>query len=159
QGKRMLIILDNCEHLVDACARMADKILRTVPNIGILASSREALGIAGEMIYRVPSLELPDIQHLPSVESLSEYEAIKLFIDRAVRAVPAFTATNENAPALAQICYRLDGIPLAIELAAVKVRVLSLEQIAMRLDDRFRLLIGGSRAALERHQTLRAAID
>lgn len=157
--KKLLVILDNCEHLIDACARMADKILRSAPDMRILASSREALGIGGEVTYHVPSLGMPDIHHLPSVETLSQYEAVKLFIDRAVSAVPSFAVTNDNAPALAQICDRLDGIPLAIELAAAKVRVLSLDQIARRLDDRFRLLTGGSRTALERHQTLRAAID
>jgi predicted ATPase/class 3 adenylate cyclase len=157
--KKILIVLDNCEHLVDACARMADRILHTALDTRILASSREALGIGGEATYRVPSLELPDISNLPTVESLSQYEAVKLFIDRAMSAVPTFTVTNSNAPAVAQVCHRLDGIPLAIELAAAKLRVLSVEQIAKRLDDRFRLLTGGSRTALERHQTLRAAID
>ena len=157
--KKMLILLDNCEHLVDACAHMADRILHAAPDVRILASSREALGIGGEVTYRVPSLDLPDIGHLPSVESMSQYEAVKLFIDRARAAVTTFSVTNENAPAVAQICYRLDGIPLAIELAAAKIRVLGIEQIARRLDDRFRLLTGGSRTALERHQTLRAAID
>ena len=158
-GKKLLLVLDNCEHLVDACARMADKILHTAPNTRILASSREALGIGGEVTYRVPALGLPDVNHLPPFESLSQYGAVKLFIDRATNAVPTFTVTNENAPALAQICDRLDGIPLAIELAAAKIRVLSVDQIAKRLDDRFRLLTGGSRTALEHHQTLRAAID
>jgi predicted ATPase/class 3 adenylate cyclase len=157
--KQMLIILDNCEHLVDACARMADAVLHAAPHLRILASSREALGIGGEVTYRVPSLGLPNMQQLPPFASLSQYEAVKLFIDRAKSAVPTFSVTNENAPAVAQICHRLDGIPLAIELAAAKVRVLGAEQIAKRLDDRFRLLTGGSRTALERHQTLRAAID
>jgi non-specific serine/threonine protein kinase len=157
--KKMLILLDNCEHLVDACAQLANQILQAAPNVSILGSSREALGIAGEVTYRVPSLELPDVNHLPSLEILSQYEAVKLFIDRATSAIPTFSVTNGNAPSVAQICHRLDGIPLAIELAAAKIRVLSVEQIATRLDDRFRLLTGGSRTALERHQTLRAAID
>lgn len=157
--KRMLILLDNCEHLVDACAQMADRILHAAPHSSILASSREGLGIGGEVTYRVPSLGLPDLGHLPPLESLSQYEAVKLFLDRATAAVPSFTVTNATAPALAQICYQLDGIPLAIELAAVKVRVLGVDQIARRLDDRFRLLNGGSRTTFERHQTLRAAID
>jgi non-specific serine/threonine protein kinase len=157
--KKMLIILDNCEHLVDACANMSEQILRTASDVRILASSREALGVAGEVTYRVPSLRLPDRDHLPSLEAMNQYEAVKLFIDRATAALPSFTVTNENAPALAQVCHRLDGIPLAIELAAAKVRVLSLDQIAKRLDDRFRLLTGGRRTALERHQTLRAAVD
>ena len=157
--KKMLLILDNCEHLVDACARMADQILHAAPATRILASSREALGIGGEVTYRVPSLGLPDPSHLPPFESLSQYEAVKLFIDRATSAVQTFTVTNDNAPALAQVCHHLDGIPLAIELAAAKIRVLSVEQIAKRLDDRFKLLTGGSRTMTERHQTLRAAID
>ncbi len=157
--KKILIVLDNCEHLVDACARMADRILHAALHTRILASSREALGIGGEVTYRVPSLELPDPSKLPTVESLSQYEAVKLFIDRAMSAVPTFTVTNSNAPAVAQVCYQLDGIPLAIELAAAKIRVLSVEQIAKRLDNRFRLLTGSSRSVLERHQTLRAAID
>jgi predicted ATPase/class 3 adenylate cyclase len=157
--KRMLILLDNCEHLVEACAQMADKILHTAPHVRILASSREALGIAGEVTYRVPSLGLPDAMHLPAIASLGQYEAVKLFIERAVSAVPTFTVTNENAPFVAQICHRLDGIPLALELAAAKLRVLNVEQIARRLDDLFHLLRGGSRTALAHHQTLRAAID
>ncbi|HSG43999.1 MAG TPA: hypothetical protein VLA72_12660, partial [Anaerolineales bacterium] len=157
--KKMLLILDNCEHLVDASAQMADRIMHAASDVQILASSREALGIAGEVTYRVPSLGLPDVDNLPSLETLSQYEAVKLFIDRATAAIPDFKVTNENAPALAQICHRLDGIPLAIELAAGKIRVLGLEQIAKRLDDRFKLLTGGSRTAMERHQTLRATVD
>ena len=157
-GKQMLLILDNCEHLVDACARMASKILQAAPDVRILASSREALGITGEIIYRVPSLELPG-PDLLSAETLTEHEATKLFIDRATAALSTFSVTDENASAIAQICHRLDGIPLAIELAAAKVRALSPEQIAKRLDDRFRLLTGGSRTAMERHQTLRATVD
>jgi predicted ATPase/class 3 adenylate cyclase/DNA-binding CsgD family transcriptional regulator len=157
--KKILLVLDNCEHLVDACAQMADRILHATPDTRILASSREPLGIGGEVTYRVPSLGLPDISHLPPLESLSQFEAVKLFIDRATSVIPTFIVTNDNAPALAQICYHLDGIPLAIELAAAKIRVLSLDQIASRLDDRFRLLRSGSRTVLERHQTLRAAID
>ncbi|HEY6072494.1 MAG TPA: hypothetical protein VIV15_03660, partial [Anaerolineales bacterium] len=159
EDKKMLIVLDNCEHLVDACARMADKALRAAPHVRILASSREALGIGGEVTYRVPSLGLPDLHHLPAAESLSQYEAVKLFSDRARSAVPSFAVTNENAPAVAQICSRLDGIPLAIELAAARIGVFSAEQITARLDDRFKLLTGGSRAALPRQQTLRAMID
>ena len=157
--KEALLILDNCEHLVEACARMVDRLLHAAPKLRILTSSRESLGIAGEVSYRVPSLELPDIKQLPSLDALSQYEAVKLFIDRARAAQPTFNVTNENAPAVAQICHRLDGIPLALELAAAKVRALSVEQISKRLDDRFRLLTGGSRTALERHQTLRATLD
>jgi len=156
--KQLLIVLDNCEHLVDACAQMAHKILQAALDVRILASSREALGLVGEATYRVPSLGLPGLD-FPSVESLTEHEATRLFIDRTKSAVSTFSATDDNASVIAQICHRLDGIPLAIELAAAKIRVLSVDQIAKRLDDRFRLLTGGSRTALERHQTLRAAID
>ena len=159
RDKRMLIILDNCEHLIEACASITDKLVHTAPNVHILATSREALGIPGEVNYRLPSLGVPDAEHLLPVESLSQCEAVTLFIERAKSAIPNFIVTNENASALAQICHQLDGIPLAIELAAAKTHVLSLEQIAKRLDDRFRLLTSGSRVALERHQTLRTAID
>jgi predicted ATPase len=127
--------------------------------VQILATSREGLNIAGELTYRVPSLSLPDLQHLPAPERLIDYEAVRLFIDRAVFHQPRFTVTEQNAPALAQVCHRLDGIPLAIELAAARVKVLSVEQIGQWLEDRFRLLTGGSRTALPRHQTLRALID
>jgi len=159
RGKQLLLILDNCEHLVEACAQLADTLLHACPQIRIVASSREALGIAGETSYLVPSLELPDIQNLPTVEVLSQCEAIQLFIERASASTQNFKVTDENASSIAQICLRLDGIPLAIELAAAKVRALSVDQISKRLDDRFRLLTGGSRTALERHQTLRATLD
>jgi len=157
--RELLLVLDNCEHLVEACAQMVDRLLHAAPKLRIIASSREAFGIAGEASYRVPSLGLPDLKNLPSFESLDQYEAVRLFIERAVSAVSTFSVTNENASAIAQICHRLDGIPLAIELAAVKVRALSVDQISKRLDDRFRLLTSGNRTALERHQTLRAALD
>jgi len=129
------------------------------PNLKILASSREALGIPGEQIWRVPSLTTPDIKNLPPVASLSHYEAVRLFIDRAGLILPHFKVTNENAPAIAQICYRLEGIPLAIELAVSRLSILSPEQIASRLEDSFRLLTSGSRTAMPRHQTLWALID
>jgi non-specific serine/threonine protein kinase len=122
-------------------------------------SSREALGIAGEVPYRVPSLATPNPEHLPSLEKLSELDSIRLFIERVTTAKSDFTLTKDNASFVAQICFRLDGIPLALELAAARVRMLSPEQIASRLDDRFRLLTGGSRTALPRQQTLRAMID
>lgn len=158
RDKRLLLILDNCEHLIGACAKMADHLLRACPQLRILASSREALGIAGEMPHRVPSLSLPDPRHL-TLDTLTQYEAVRLFIDRVVAWQPTFEVNNRNAPAVAQICARLDGIPLALELAAARIQVLSPEQIARKLDDRFRLLTGGSRTALPRQQTLRAAID
>ena len=157
--KRLLLILDNYEHLLDACAQVADALLRACPQVHLLATSREALGIDGETTWRVPSLTLPDAHAPLAVERLSQYEAIKLFIDRALAVQPSFQVTNQNAPAVAQICHRLDGIPLAIELAAARVRVLPPEQVLARLEDRFRLLTGGSRTALERHQRLEAAVS
>ena len=155
----LLLILDNCEHLLDACAKVADALVRQCPDVTILASSREALGIAGEQTYRVPSLSLPDRRDVPTPQTLSMYESVQLFIDRALLVRPEFEVTNRNAPALASLCHHVDGIPLAIELAAARVRSLSVEEIDSRLDQRFRLLTGGSRTALPRHQTLRALID
>ena len=157
--KRLLLILDNCEHLINEAAQFADHILHLAPGVKILATSREALGLAGETIHLVPSLGKPDLDQLPPIDSLTQYEAVRLFIDRAVAVLPSFTMTNTNAPAVAQICHRLDGIPLAIELAAARAKALSVEQIAARLNDRFRLLTGGSRTALPRQQTLQATID
>jgi len=157
--KKMLIVLDNCEHLVSASAHVANTLLNAAPNLKILASSREALGVKGELSYPVPSLSLPNPKHLPTIEQLSQYEAVRLFIDRALLVDPHFVVDKDNAPFIAQICHRLDGIPLAIELASARVKVLSVEQISKRLDDRFRLLTGGARTALPRQQTLRALID
>jgi len=157
--RSLLLLLDNCEHLLATCAQLADTLLRACPNLTVLASSREGLGIAGEQTYRVPSLSLPDPQRLPPPERLREIEAVQLFADRAGLAQPSFAVTAANAVPVAQVCERLDGIPLAIELAAARVKVLPVEQIVARLDDRFRLLTGGSRTALPRQQTLRALID
>lgn len=159
QARRLLLLLDNCEHLLAACARLAEDMLQTCPQLHILASSREAMRVAGEAPYHVPSLALPDLRHLPPIETLSQYEAVRLFTERAVTVQPAFAVTNANAPAVAQVCQRLDGIPLAIELVAARVRAMPVEQISKRLDDRFRLLTGGSRTALPRQQTLQASID
>ena len=145
RDKKCLLILDNCEHLIQACARLADDLLHQCVGIKILASSREALGISGEVSYHVPSL--------------GTTESTQLFLDRARAVNPNFKLTDANASSVAQICSRLDGIPLAIELAAARVKLLTPEQIAARLDDRFRLLVGGSRTALPRQQTLRALID
>lgn len=145
RDKKALLILDNCEHLIEACARIASDLLQHCPQLKILASSREALGIAGERTFHTPSLAVPESMHL--------------FVERARAVNPKFDLTESNAAAVSQICSRLDGIPLAIELAAARARLLSPEQIAARLDDRFRLLIGGSRTALPRQQTLRALID
>lgn len=157
--KRLLLIQDNCEHLLPACAALTDAVLRACPHVTILTTSRSPLGITGETVFPVPSLSLPDLQNLPSAENLSQFEAVRLFIERAEAAAPAFRVTNANAPAVAHLCHRLDGIPLALELAAARVRSLPVEQIAARLDDRFKLLTGGSRAALPRQQTLRALVD
>ena len=157
--RELLLILDNCEHLLDTCARFTDSVLRGSREVRILASSREALGIAGETAYRVPSLPTPNPRERLEIERLQKFESVQLFTERAVQTQPMFKVTTATAPALTQICHRLDGIPLAIELAAARVKVLSLEQIAERLDDRFRLLTGGSRTALPRQQTLRALID
>jgi predicted ATPase/class 3 adenylate cyclase len=164
QPKKLLLVLDNCEHLIGACARLAEALLRTCPHLRVLATSREGLGIAGEVTYPVPSLTLPDFRQLSVgeadlISTLAQYEAIRLFVERAGAILPTFEMTNQNASAIAQICHRLDGIPLAIELAAARVKVLSVEQIARRLDDAFRLLTGGSRTALPRQQTLQAAMD
>jgi predicted ATPase/class 3 adenylate cyclase len=157
--KKALIVLDNCEHLIEASAKVTNTLLNAAPNLRILASSREALGVKGELSYPVPSLSLPDPKHLPVLEQLSQYEAVRLFIDRAFLVAPHFAMTKENASSIAQICYRLDGIPLAIELAAARLKILTVHQISARLDDRFRLLTGGARTALPRQQTLRALID
>ncbi len=158
RAKRLLLILDNCEHLIEAGARLAADLLPVCPHLRILASSREALGVAGEAIFHVPSLSLPAAEAVTPAR-VSACEAVRLFEARARLAQPHFTLTAQNAPAVAQICRRLDGIPLALELAAARVKVLSVEQLAARLDDRFRLLTGGSRTALPRQQTLRALID
>jgi predicted ATPase/class 3 adenylate cyclase/Tfp pilus assembly protein PilF len=157
--KQLLIVLDNCEHLVAACAQLAEAVLRMCPAVGILATSREPLGIAGETNWRVPSLVLPDPQQHPSVVDLLECEAVRLFVERAAAVRPTFELTAESAPAVIAICQRLDGIPLAIELAAARVRALSIVELTARLDDRFRLLTGGSRTTLPRQQTLQATMD
>jgi predicted ATPase/serine/threonine protein kinase len=157
--RRVLLVLDNCEHLVEACARLAETLLRRCPSLCVLATSRESLGVAGEAVWPVPPLPAPDPADPAIVDRLPEYDATALFLDRARLSKPDFAADPRDARAVAEICRRLDGIPLAIELAAARVRVLSVEQILERLDDRFRLLVGGSRTAPTRQQTLRAALD
>jgi predicted ATPase/class 3 adenylate cyclase len=159
--KRLLLVLDNCEHLLDASARLADALLRACPRVHLLATSREALGIAGETAWRVPSLPVPEdaASPYPTAAGLAGYAAVRLFAERAAAVRPGFAVTDENAGAVAQVCARLDGIPLALELAAARVRVLPPPQLLGRLEDRFRLLTGGSRTALARHQTLQAAVD
>jgi predicted ATPase/class 3 adenylate cyclase len=156
---RLLLILDNCEHLIAACAEISAQLLRAASRLKILATSREHLHIAGESVYPVPGLSVPDVDHGIPLEAMPGYEAMNLFIDRAVAAHPSYRRTDQNAVAVAEICRRLDGIPLAIELAAARVRALSTEEIAARLSDRFKLLARGDRTALPRQQTLRALID
>ena len=157
--RRLLLVVDNCEHLIDACATLADAILRSCPDVQILATSREPLGIAGEAAWRVPSLAVASIEDAPSHDDLVACEAVRLFADRAMAAQPNFALSERNATAVAQICRQLDGIPLAIELGARRVTALSVEQIALRLDQRFRLLTSGSRAGLPRQQTLAATVE
>jgi predicted ATPase/class 3 adenylate cyclase len=155
-----LVLLDNCEHLLHACGEVAEALLRACPNVTVIATSRTSLGVAGETDWRVPSLALPPREReRECVQALGQFDAVRLFIERARKARPNFAVTSENAPAVAQACEELDGLPLAIELAAARVRMLSVEQIAAGLGDRFHLLTGGSRTALPRHQTLRASVD
>ncbi len=161
--KSVLLVWDNCEHLILACARLAETLLRACPGLRLLATSREALEVGGESVLAVSSLALPPGPsaggRAATAEAVAGCDSVRLFVDRAAAALPAFRLSDANAAAVAQVCARLDGIPLALELAAARVRVLTPEQIAARLDDRFRLLAGGSRTALPRQQTLRALID
>jgi len=158
QKRKLLLILDNCEHLIDACAKLAQKLVKDAAHIRIIVTGREALGIQGELIWQVLSLSLPDPKQISASEELERYEAVQLFIERAILVQPQFQMTKDNTSDIARICSRLDGIPLAIELAAARVRSMSVDQISKRLEDRFRLLMGSNRSGLERHQTLRATI-
>ena len=157
RAKQMLIILDNCEHLLEACAQLADSLLKRCPGLRFLTTSREVLGSLGEAVYLVPSLDIPDFQQ--SVDTFRDSESVHLFEERARLTRADFSLTIENASSVARICSQLDGIPLAIELAAVRVNMFSAEQIAARLQESFNLLTTGNRNALPRHQALRAAID
>ncbi|MDQ2933833.1 MAG: adenylate/guanylate cyclase domain-containing protein [Chloroflexota bacterium] len=167
RSKSLLLLLDNCEHVIDPAAGLVDRLVGSCPMVAILASSREALGVAGEVVFQVPSLTLPppleasDEQGKagPWFDAISRAEAVRLFVDRASAVMPSFALTPGDAPAVVEICRRLDGIPLAIELAAARVTLLSPQEIALRLGDRFRLLTGGRRTALPRQQTLQALID
>jgi predicted ATPase len=166
QSRKALLIFDNCEHLIEACAQLADILLRSCNDLRILASSREALGIAGEAVYPVAPLPCPtdalsadEMRGESGVQALHQFDAVRLFIDRVRAVQPAFAVSEANAPALAYICQRLEGIPLALELAAARVKGMTVEQIARRLDDRFRLLTSGSRTAVPRHQTLQATME
>jgi predicted ATPase/class 3 adenylate cyclase len=159
KNKELLLILDNCEHLIIHCAKLTELLLTSCPDLKIITTSREAMNCQGEQTFRLPSLSMPDVNIDNTPEQLTQYEAVRLFIERALAVNPAFRVNKDNAPALAQICSQLDGIPLAIELAAARIKVLTLEKICEKLDDRFRLLTGGKRTALPRQQTLKALID
>jgi predicted ATPase/class 3 adenylate cyclase/DNA-binding CsgD family transcriptional regulator len=156
---RALVIVDNCEHLLDESAMLVEALLRGCPPLQVMTTSRQPLNLPGEVTWRVPSLRGPKASEVPTVESLAQYDAVQLFVDRAVRARPNFAVTNENVAHVALICERLDGIPLAIELAAARVRTISVARIAEGLDDRFRLLRGGSTTLLPRQQTLYESIE
>jgi predicted ATPase/class 3 adenylate cyclase len=157
--KHALLVLDNCEHLIEACAVLADSLLRACSKVHVLATSREALGIAGETPFDVLPLSLPDRPEALLIEHPAQFAAVRLFSERGRTALPGFTVTRDNALAVAQVCRRLDGIPLAIELAAARLNMLRVEEIAARLEDSLRLLTGGSRTAPPRQQTVRATID
>jgi predicted ATPase/DNA-binding SARP family transcriptional activator len=156
--KTLLLVPDNCEHIIDASSQLVGTLLQRCPGLRILATSREALGVAGEFVVRVPSLSLPPAGPA-SRETLQGSEAVRLFVSRAATALSGFELTDANAAAVAQVCRRLDGVALALELAAARIKALRVEQIAARLDDAFHLLTGGSRTVLPRQQTLRATMD
>lgn len=157
--RNILIILDNCEHIILTAARMAETLLLCGSGIRVLATSREILQIQGEHIVPVPPMVVPEQDSCISINEFSQYEAVRLFIERAQAIMPSFSVNNHNAPDIADICHRLDGVPLAIELAAVKIRMLPLEQIRERIKDPLALLTSGSRTATPRQQTLRGLID
>jgi predicted ATPase/DNA-binding CsgD family transcriptional regulator len=154
-----LLILDNCEHVVEACERLSSALLHACPNLRVLATSREALGVPSETVFLVPPLSLPEPGHLPTPEELGRYEAVRLFVERARATAPTFKLTERNASEVALLCRNLDGIPLTIELAAARTKVLSVGQISARLVDGFRLLESTSRTADPRQQTLRATLE
>ena len=159
RSRELLLLLDNCEHLIEACARIAETLLAACPGVRILATSIEGLGLFHETIWQVPSLPLPQGQAAIPLHELKQIGSIQLFNERAGNASSAFSLNERNAAEVVQICRRLDGIPLAIELAAARIKMLSLKEITARLDDRFSLLTTGSRTDIPRHQTLRATID
>ena len=148
RAHRVLLVLDNCEHLINECAKLVERLLRQAETLHVLATSREGLGLPGEIVWRVPSLTLPESSSAQTPDAIANYEAVRLFSDRARAADASFALTDQNARVVTEICCRLDGIPLAIELAAAKLKVLSVDQLHERLKDRFRLLTGGSRTAV-----------
>ncbi|GLX01924.1 LuxR C-terminal-related transcriptional regulator [Microtetraspora sp. NBRC 16547] len=160
RNRQALLVLDNCEHLLQDCAVLVETLARATSDLRILATSRQALGITGEQTLAVPAMTLPDVDGMVlPLETMTQFDAVRLFTERASAVVPGFAVTEANHTTVERICRRLDGIPLALELAAVRLRALSLDQLLDRLDDRFRLLTAGSRAVLPRHRTLRALID
>ncbi|MGB8647339.1 MAG: tetratricopeptide repeat protein [Anaerolineae bacterium] len=159
RAQELLLVIDNCEHLIDPCATLIETLLSQCEKVRVLATSRQVLGIVGESVYRVPPLQVPMGRAAIPVSDLAQYEAVRLLSERARSQAAGFQVTEQNAPHVIRICQRLDGIPLAIELAAARMSSLSAEEIANRLDNRFRLLTGGNRAALPRHQTLRATVE
>jgi class 3 adenylate cyclase len=159
QGQEVLVLFDNCEHVLDACADLATKLIHSAARVRIMATSREPLGVPGEVTYRVLPFAPPTPWQLPPLHELIKFPSVRLFVERAATTQPSFSLTDDNARAVAEICWRLDGLPLALELAAARVRVLAPDQIAARLNSRFRLLTGGSRTALPHHRTLQATLD
>jgi predicted ATPase len=159
RSKKVLVVLDNCEHLVEDCARMVDTLLASCEHLRVLATSREALGVAGEVNRRVPSLAVPDAGEPPDLQSLAGYEAVRLFVERARSRLPGFELTQQNAGAVTDICRKLDGIPLAIELATARVGALSVGQIAGRLGDSPGFLTKGERTRAPRQRTLKGTLD
>ncbi len=157
--RQALLVLDNCEHVRAACIRLADALLRACPALKILATSREPLGLGGEALFRVPSLPFPPLGQPLAAEGLDEFPSVRLFVDRARLVMPTYQIAAHNAAPIARICQRLDGIPLALELAAARVKLLTAAQVDRRLDDSLRLLTGGSHIALPRHQTLQATLE
>ena len=159
RDRHLLLILDNCEHLLEASARLVDRLLDSCPRLRILATSREALGVEGEIRWVVPPLSMPNAQHTPSSEEIEGYESVRLFVERARGRDPSFSLSPHNALAVAEFCRRLEGIPLAIELAAARVGTLSIEQISQRLKDSLKLLTGGTKTQMAKQRTLRGALD
>src|SRR3712207_4185239 len=158
-SRQLLLILDNCEHFLEATARLVDKVLDSCPRLRILATSREALGVEGEVRWLVPSLSVPELRRAPSSGELGGHESVRLFLERARGRDPSFSLGPQNALAVAEICRRLEGLPLTIELAAARVGTLSVEQISERLADSLKLLRGGSKTQMPKQRTLRGALD
>jgi predicted ATPase len=155
----LLLVVDNCEHLVDAVAHLVESLLSSCQKLRILATSREPLGVRGEAVWTVPPLSLPEVDGVLSIEGLMSTEAARLFLDRARSRLPGFELKGENAGAVGSICRKLEGMPLAIELAAARMGALAVEQVAQRLEDSLKLLTGGGRTLEPRQQTLRATLD